>query len=232
MRTILATTVILAVGLFVSEKAFGQCYEGPAEGTPIFNGKDLSGWVVEGAGEYEADGQRKPVWRVEDGKIVCDGHGFGFLRYDTPFRDFVLHVEFRMISKNCNSGVGIRGAKFDPKHFETRPSVSGYEVQILDDSGKKPDKHSSGSLYRYIAPKKNAVKPTGEWNVLEIACLGPVVRVVLNGEELYTIDQRDIDELSEKPLEGYVSVQNHGHQVEFRNITVREMQRVASRRCR
>ena len=45
---------------------------------PIFNGKDLNGWVVEGQKEYKDGDQMKPIWTVQDGMIVCAGKGGGF----------------------------------------------------------------------------------------------------------------------------------------------------------
>ena len=199
----------------------------------IFNGSDLSGWVVEGPAVYKDGDQEKPNWFVEDGKIVCAGKGFGFLRFDRTFCDFTLHLEFRM-SPNCNSGIGIRGDKYDPKKPDTRPSVSGFEVQIFDDAGKTPDVHSSMSLYRYVAPQKNAIKPAGEWNVVEITARGTRIRVVLNGELVQDVDQSQIEEIRNKPLCGYISVQNHGHLVEFRNVWVRDLTTLVSapaKRC-
>ena len=79
------------------------------DGLPLFDGKDLDGWVAEGVKEFTGpDGRVQPVWSVRDGLLVCDGRGFGFLRYDRrEFADFVFHVEFRM-SPKCNSGLGVR----------------------------------------------------------------------------------------------------------------------------
>src|SRR4051794_31319063 len=79
---------------------------------PLFNGKDLDGWVVEGKGDFkDKTGKTLPVWSVKDGKLFCDGNGYGFLRYNKKeFADFALHVEYRMIQPkgSCNSGIGIR----------------------------------------------------------------------------------------------------------------------------
>ncbi len=199
----------------------------------IFNGYDLSNWVVEGPATYKDGDQEKPNWFVEDGKIVCAGKGFGFLRYDRTFCDYTLHLEFRM-SPGCNSGIGIRADKYDPKKPDTRPSVSGFEIQILDDAGKTPDVHSSMSLYRYVAPRKSAIRPVGEWNVVEITARGTRLCVVLNGQLVQDVDQSQIESLRDKPLCGYISVQNHGHLVEFRNVWTRDWTTLAcapTRRC-
>src|SRR5262249_33513184 len=127
----------------------------------MFNGKDFSGWVIDGPTEYKdkADANKpKPLWIVEDKMIRTAGAGFGFLRYDRKFSDFVFQVEYRMV-KGANSGLGIRTGVFDSKQSTaTRPSYFSYEVQLLDDADKQPDKHCTCSLYRYAAPKAMANK--------------------------------------------------------------------------
>ncbi len=182
----------------------------------LFNGRDLTGWVVEGTKDLP-DGS--PVWSVKDGLLLCgegNGKGFGFLRYDKPVGDFLFHVEYRP-AKKCNSGVGIRGVPFTGE-LMTRPSHASYEVQILDDAGKPTNVNSSGALYDYVAPTANAAKPAGEWSTLDIECRGPKIKVTLNGQVVQDSDQTQIDAIKDKPLKGYCCVQNHGHGIEFRNI--------------
>ena len=196
---------------------------------PLFNGKDLDGWVAEGRADYKDEtGRLRPVWSVQDGLLTCAGNGYGFLRYDKRvFSDFALHVEYRMAPR-CNSGIGIRTLPFDPKlSQETRPSYYGYEIQLLDDFGKPPDKHSSGSLYRYVAPRINAVKPALQWNAVDVECVGPRIRIQINGEEVINVDQRTVPEIKSKPLRGYVCLQNHGGNIEFRNLRIREIKAAA-----
>ena len=201
---------------------------GPAwadEARSLFNGKDLSGWVVEGPSQFkDAQGIMQPMWKVVDGMLVCAGKSFGFLRYDVQrFADFALHVEYRMTPKG-NSGIGIRTIPFDPKRSRaTRPSYACYEVQLLDDAGKEPNKHSSGSLYRYVAPTANPVKPAHEWNEVDIECRGPQIRVTINGQNVLDVDQRTVPEIQNKPLEGYVCLQSHSNMVTFRNIRIQEL---------
>jgi hypothetical protein len=193
----------------------------------MFNGKDLTGWIVDGPTEYKdkADGNKtKPLWSVQDKMIRTSGAGFGFLRYDRTFSDFVFRAEYRMAKeKDVNSGIGIRTGVFDAKKStETRPSYFSYEVQLLDDSDKKPDEHCTGSLYRYVAPSKLANKPAPEWNALEIECVGPKIRVSFNGTEVLNVDQSTIEKIKNKPLSGYVCLQSHSKQVEFRNLKIKE----------
>jgi hypothetical protein len=209
------------------------------KGTLIFNGKDLDGWTPEGATEYKDksdDNKTKPIWTVEDGLLKCAGNGYGFIRYDKQeYADFAFHVEYRMTPK-CNSGIGIRTVPYDKKKDpETRPSFYSYEIQLLDDAGKKPDRHGSGSLYRYVAPKENPVKPAGEWNVVDVECIGPNIKITINDKTIIDVDQTNIDPakwdvdkteleaLKKKPLKGYVCLQVHGGKLDFRNIRIREI---------
>jgi hypothetical protein len=210
------------------------------KGKAVFNGKDLDGWMAEGATEYKdkADGNKvKPIWTVgEDGLLKCAGGGYGFLRYDKrEYADFAFHVEYRMTPK-CNSGIGIRTVPYDKKKDpETRPSHYSYEIQLLDDAGEKPNKHGSGSLYSYVAPKENPVKPAGEWNVVDVECVGPHITITINDKTIIDVDQTNIDptkwdvdksqleDLKKKPLKGYVCLQVHGGKLDFRNIRIREI---------
>lgn len=187
----------------------------------LFNGRDFDGWVIEGppAGITRPDGL--PVWTVRDGEIVCDGHRWSFLRYDREvFGDFTLHVEFVMAAKG-NSGVGLRTGPIDLATPQTtRPSCYCYEIQLIDDYGAPPTPLSSGSLYRYVAPAANAIRPAGEWNTLDVTCEGSRIRVVMNGTTIQDFDQTTMAETRDKPLMGHVCLQNHGHHVRFRNVRI------------
>jgi len=207
----------------------------------LFDGKGLEGWVIEGT---EMDKAGVPVWSVKEGHIRCAGSGGGFLRFDRQqFSDFTLRVEYRFAAppanvakpKVGNSGIGIRTAIYDVKKAaETRPSYYSYEVQILDDAGKEPNAHGTGSLYRYKAPTANPVKAAPEWNAIEITCVGPKIRIAVNGHEILDADQREIPDLDkgkpkgvaapkDKPLKGYISLQNHGSTIEFRKVQVKDL---------
>jgi len=221
-------TVLVAAGLAQADGAFRD----------LFNGRDLDGWVVEGASKLP-DGT--PVWQVANGKIVCTAgnNAYGFLRYARQeFEDFTLHVEYRFLPADenrprGNSGVGIRTVAYDPKRSaQTRPSYAAYEIQLLDDAGRPPTKYSTGSLYRYVAPRCNAARPAPEWNVLEVTCQGPKIRVVLNEQLLIEADQREMADTQDKPrgipapkdkpLRGYVCLQSHSGTVEFRRVQICE----------
>jgi hypothetical protein len=216
------STVVLAL---VVSSAFAEEKSGWIE---MFNGKDLSGWIIDGPKEYRADGNNtKPLWTVHDGSIRTAGMAFGFLRYDKMFDDFIVHVEYRMAKEpGVNSGIGIRTGVFEAsKSRQTRPSFFSYEVQLVDDASAKPDAHSTGSLYRYVAPFKAAHKPAPEWNAVEIECVGPKIRINFNGTDTLMFDQSTDEKLKSKPLSGYVCLQSHSKQVEFRNVRIKPLKK-------
>ncbi len=202
----------------------------------LFDGKSLDGWVVEGPAK---DKTGRMMWSVSDGRIVCLGEGFGFLRYDRrEFSDFTLRVEYRFIpapagKPQANSGLGIRTGRFDPaRSRETRPSYAAYEVQLLDDAGSAPSAHGTGSLYRYKSPTANAARPGPEWNTIEVGCAGPRITILLNGQTILDADQSELADVKtkpagapapkDKPRKGYIALQSHSGRVEFRKVQVSE----------
>jgi hypothetical protein len=202
----------------------------------LFDGKTLDGWVVEGPAK-DRDGH--PMWSVEDGRIVCLGRGFGFLRYDRrEFGDFTLRAEYRFAppaqdNPRGNSGLGIRTGRFDPgRSRETRPTYAAFEVQLLDDAGAAPSAHGTGSLYRYRAPRANPARPAPEWNTIEVTCSGPRIAIRLNGQTVLEADQSELPDVTsrpagvpaprDKPRRGYLALQSHSGRVEFRRVQIRE----------
>jgi hypothetical protein len=77
---------------------------------PLFNGKDLTGWVPKLTG-YEAGVNFGDTFRVEDGvlKVSYDqydafGGRFGHLFYATPLSHYVIAVEYRFVGEQAKGG--------------------------------------------------------------------------------------------------------------------------------
>lgn len=164
-----------------------------AEPAKPFNGKDLAGWKLKGS-------EGKSKWKVgfasvdpnNPGQLVVkeaavaeavpelvNAAGGGVDIYtEQTWGDHKLSVEV-MVPKGSNSGVYVLGE---------------YEVQVLDSYGKeKVGPGDIGGLYGAAAPKTNAAKKPGEWQLLEIEFQAPkfeggkkvanakFVKVTLNG---------------------------------------------------
>ncbi len=214
------TCCVLLALVFIAQ--VGQCAD---EGfKPLFDGKTLTGWrPMDASGEVVTPAQS--AFSVKDGVIYCSGKGNDYwIVAPGTFKDFVLRLEYKLV-KDSNSGVFIHVPK--PGH----PAFLGFEVQIMGDSGKPAATHSTGAIYDVIAPSMNMAKPEGEWNQYEITCKGPLVTVVLNGMKVIDSDFSKLTKpigkfttpYSELPKEGWLGVQNHGGEIWFKNIEIKEL---------
>jgi hypothetical protein len=180
-----------------------------------------TGWIVEGKpGSFRHDDGR-PVWRMEGDEIILDGVGYGFLRYSSrQFDDFIFSMEVHL-GRGSNTGVGFRAPPFDQSMPRaTRPSIASYELQLQDDHGLDPSVGSSGALYGVFPPSSNPINRAGSWNTVEIACRGPRITITINGSIVQDFDETDHSDLRGKPRSGFLTLQNHGGMVRFRNLRV------------
>jgi hypothetical protein len=128
---------------------------------PLFNGKDLTGWVARHASQPNR-------WKAQDGTLLNEDAGTDLMT-EAKFQDFLLHAEV-MVPQGSNSGIYLRGR---------------YEVQVQD--GKEPGaRHSRmmGAIYGQLTPAENAALPAGEWQSFDITLVGRTVTVVLNGKTI------------------------------------------------
>jgi HEAT repeat protein len=188
-----------------------------AEGfVPLFNGRDLTGWVGDTKG-----------YVVENGAIVCKPGGN--LYTEGEYGDFAVKFEFKL-TPGANNGLGIRAP------LNEDAAYAGMEIQILDDtSDQYKDLHPyqfHGSIYGVVPCERGHLKPVGEWNSEEVIAQGPHIIVKLNGA---TIVDADIEKASAngtmdgkahpglKNAKGHIGFLGHGTVVEFRNIRVKEL---------
>ncbi len=172
------------------------------EGKPVelFNGKDLTGWLPMVKG-------RPLGWSVTNG-ILANNPPANNLVSEQKFWNFKLHAEYRL-SEGSNSGFGLRGR---------------YEVQVLEDYGKPPNKQGHGAIYYRIVPSENASLPPGEWQTMDVTLIGRDVTVVLNGKKV--IDKGVIEGLTaiaNDPHEGEpgpITIQGDHRKIEIRKFTV------------
>ncbi|MEM9445993.1 MAG: DUF1080 domain-containing protein [Verrucomicrobiota bacterium] len=162
-----------------------------------FKAETTSGW--EFTNEVKAvSGEKALAYEATDeGPILVNGktkQKASYLFTKKEYRDLRIELEF-MVPKGSNSGVYVMGR---------------YEIQILDSYGKKEPKFSGlGGLYQRwktegpkeqrgfegVAPKVNAAKAPGQWQILEITFkaprfdssgkkIGPAqfIEVLVNGE--------------------------------------------------
>ncbi|MEZ6141598.1 MAG: DUF1080 domain-containing protein [Zavarzinella sp.] len=207
--------------------------------TPLFNGKDLSGWkihpkphssIVEvsekknDAGKVVAfmgklkDDKLIPLWRVEDGIIIGGGPPSHLFSEKGEYTNFRYRVEAKINDKG-NSGQYFRTA-FGPGF------PNGYEAQLNATHG---DPIRTGSLYpagglgkyrKEITVMNTAPHGADEWFVQEVTAVGPKITIAVNGKK--TIEFVDPEHRFKK---GHFALQAHdpGSVMSFRKIEVIEL---------
>ena len=183
----------------------------------LYNGKDLTGWKTTGNWLPQKDGSL--LIKPRPGEKGWQRYS-AYLTSEKKYKDFILEVEYKYPPKG-NSGVYFRIG--DPQD----PVKTGIECQVLDSFGKATDKmtaHDHGGIIRTVGPTKNMSKKPGEWNKMIVTCKGYHLKVNLNGEKIVDI-QLDETPVKDRPLEGYISLQDHGepNNLHFRNIKIKEI---------
>jgi hypothetical protein len=177
----------------------------------LFDGKTLTGWQEVGGGNQ--------CWKVQDGLLVCTGEKGSSLRGADEYTDFNLRLEYKL-KPGGNSGVFSRVSGDAVHHGEN----SGIEIQILDDphpryTDLKPYQYT-GSVYAIAPAQRGTCLPAGQWNQMEINCLGPNYRVTHNGSVVVDATAAEFPELLKRRQSGFLGLQNHSEEVFFRNIRV------------
>lgn len=195
----------------------------PMNGTPF-------GWVVRAWDDVSKPAEGNPQWTIKD-RILSGGEPRGsWLLSEQEYGDFVLEFEF-LLGERGNSGCALRAP------MKGDPAFDGLELQMADfryNTEAKEDE-LTGSLYRAKAPRQQVYKPT-EWNRYEIACRGPVIKVMLNGELIQDVNldnetQRPLRHdgtpappLKDRPRRGHIGFQElsrDGSHVQIRNVRLK-----------
>jgi hypothetical protein len=213
------------------------CGAAPSDAILLFDGKNQDEWV-------SAQDHTPARWVVHDGILtVSKEKGVGNIETKRSFRDYQLHIEWR-IPENI-SGSGQARGNSGVFLASTGPGDAGYELQVLDSYNNKTYVNGmAGSMYKQSIPLANPMRKPGEWNVYDVAWTAPVfndngsvktpayVTVFLNGvlvdnhfelkgQTLY-VGQPFYKKYDAAPIK----LQAHGDKSEplsFRNIWVREL---------
>lgn len=219
------------------------------EYTSIFNGQDLSGWIIP-----EGDGGH---WQVIDGVIdydaMSEAEGDKNLWTEDDYGDFVLRIDWRikdipfinpnvpiirpdgshqqdangetirMAVPDADSGIYLRGMSKAQVNIWSWPVGSG-EVY-----GYRMDPDMTPEVVAGVTPSSFADNHIGEWNTFEITMIGDRLTVVLNDQTI--IDDVQLPDVDDR---GPIALQHHGNKVDgewasspslvqFRNIYIKEI---------
>jgi hypothetical protein len=212
----------------------------------LWDGRTTEGWRSARGDQFPEKG-----WRIHDGELTVEAGtggesaGGGDLITHQQFASFELSLEFR-IAEGANSGI-----KYfvQPDLNQGQGSAIGCEFQILDDQ-HHPDaamgvggNRTLGSLYDLI-PAANLSVPgrskdfrgTGAWNLARVVVRGNHVEHWLNGFKVVEYERntpmfRALVAYSKYKVwpgfgdwpQGHILLQDHGNEVSFRSIKIREL---------
>ncbi|MBN2288519.1 MAG: DUF1080 domain-containing protein, partial [Candidatus Glassbacteria bacterium] len=210
----LLTAVAAALLLIVS--ALWASPAGDQESVPLFNGKDLDGWVNVNCGPE--------TWQVRDGMIVCSGVPTGVLRTQKQYENYVLELEWRHLQEGGNAGLFVHS---EPLTARGQPFTRSIEVQIMDGNEGDIFAIHGATLAPYMPhpkwegamrslPVENAMKPTGQWNLYRVESRDGTLSLAVNGRTVTRAYNCN-------PRKGYICLESEGSEVHFRNIRISEL---------
>lgn len=192
----------------------------------LFDGETLNGWMTSAGKPSQTP--------VADGALNPHKSGHYMLVHTQQWANFVLSLDFK-ISPHCNSGIFLRTDSLTPRPGKD-VGFNGLEVAIDDTAGS--DYHDTGAIYDLVKPSRNAMKPVGAWNHLEITSRDNLIEIVLNGELTTRMDTDQFKQANKRPdgtahkfdiayrnhpRTGYIGLQDHGSPCWFKNIKIKPL---------
>ena len=169
---------------------------------PLFNGKDLSGWVVMHGPES--------AWTVSSGVLSSNAPPKCWLRSRDEFVNYVLRLEWRLVDAESNSGVFLHARDVG----EEFPSSLEIQIYKKNAAAMFPIRTAVGGPTAFAW--EDHVRPPGEWNRYEIAVNNGSILLSVNG---HLVNQAALLD----PAVGYIGLQSETGRVEFRNIEIKEL---------
>jgi choline dehydrogenase-like flavoprotein len=207
----------------------------------LFDGSQasLAKWEQAGPGSFDYDSNEQVV-------ISRPGSDIGLFFYTAKaYSDFTLRLQFRLNSRDDNSGVFVRfrDPRKPPPAGLNDPKIAGntawlavdtgFEIQI--DEQARPDGadlHRTGAVYavpigagagQQVFTRGSSLQP-GEWNDYEIKVAGDTYTVNLNGFQTAVFTNIDVSRgraASQDPLSGFIGLQSHTGAVSFRAVRIK-----------
>ena len=228
MRTLLP---IAAIALLVQSAAPDQAVT-PTRVTPLFNGRDLSGWTAD-VPEKDTNPSARDSFIVRNGLLVSLGTPQGHLLTDRTYRNYRLQVEYRFAAKPGNCGVLIHAStphalyKMFPQSIEVQMMHENAgdfwcikeNIEVPDMEKRRPRREgekwggSEGDARRILNLTDGSEKPAGEWNTLIVEARDRGIKVWVNGDLVN-------DGFNCTASHGRIALQAEGSEVEFRRVEI------------
>jgi hypothetical protein len=233
-------TLLLALTLPACHHQHSQSW------TSLFDGHSFAGWRGVGLDSIP------PGWTIEDGTIhklasgavptAPDGQPLegGDIMTVGTYRNFELVLEWK-ISAAGNSGIKYNVSEAMSTASPPLHAALGFEYQILDDErhpdAKNGPNRTAGALYDIFPPAADKpLHPVGSFNEARIVFHNGHGEHWMNGVKILEFDLGSaafdsayarskyvpIQGFAEQ-RDGHIVLQDHGDEVWFRNIKIREL---------
>ncbi len=206
--------------------------------TLLFDGNNVDAWRG-----YNSDSFPNKGWQVKDNLLMVEatgteeeGYGGDIITRD-QYKDFEFKVDFKLSTQGNSGIVYLVKEEENTPSWHNAPEYQLLDNQYYEENGDIPmDKHRTGDVYDIYASSEDAMNPVGEWNTAMIRVEDKTVEHWLNGKKLvtYTLQSPEWNEIvanskfSQYPgfgmaERGHIGLQDHGHQLWYRNIKVRTL---------
>lgn len=208
----------------------------------LFDGDSAEHWR-----NYKQD-SLSDGWKIQDGALVRADKGAGDIITKDEYQYFELSLEYK-ISKGGNSGLMFHVTEQLARPWQTGPEVQIQDNIDGHDAQKagwlyqlyKPRKPTWLKQVEEQAGKPtpehlDATRPAGEWNNLYLRIAANKCEVAMNGANYYYFDlgSKEWDQRVAKSKfakfpqfgkagKGHLCLQDHGNEVAFRNIKIRQL---------
>ena len=191
---------------------------------PMFNGKDLTGWVNVNCAPS--------TFFVKDKEIITTGRPTGFLRTTKQYENFIAEFDWMHVNTKevGNSGFFVWA---DPLPAVGTGYTRGIEVQVLVNLEKKDSYTSHGDLFSIwgasckpdrphplgwarCLPSERRCKGGGEWNHYRVTAKDGTIKLEVNGKEVSGVSECT-------PRKGYLALESEGAECHFRNLKIKEL---------
>lgn len=214
--------VLILAAFSLPQVGFSEKEEAEEGFRPLFNGKNLNGWV-----EVNTAPSTWPF--NEEGYLVCSGKPIGEIRTEKMYQNFILELEWRHLKPRGNAGIFVWA---DDITARGQPFHRGVEVQVLENAyGNTQNYTTHGDIFPIHGatmepvngrggsrafPTENRSNPSPEWNHYRIECRDGDISLAVNGKVV--TQGRNCS-----PRKGYLCVESEGGIVHYRNVRLKEL---------
>jgi S-disulfanyl-L-cysteine oxidoreductase SoxD len=192
---------------------------------PLFNGHDFTGlsFVIGNSCAPQPQGcgstRPAPTFAIEKGSIQCTGYPPGYMYTDKQYFNFTLRFEYRLTPSAHAGPDDIYWGNSGYLFFITENKVwpKSLEIEGLEVIALRPLGLDTAPTYRYDEHAlRQAQRPPGRWNQVEIVSQGGEMRASLNGVLLAVVSKHEFTQ------PGHIGFQSEDARIAWRNLRIRE----------